>query len=94
MISEYEMVNGFPLASPCSVQIHLPGWVGCVGRYTICKVTVMGVSSPKLSILTIVNGIRFMLAPESHKACLDSIFPIVQGMVKLPRSFILIGKLL
>ena len=46
----------------------------------IYKVIALGVSSPKLSVFTIDNGIKFMLAPESHKAFLNSKFV----MVKLP----------
>ena len=52
----------------------------------------MGVSSPKLSLLTTDKGIRLMLAPESHNAFPISEFPIVQGIVKLPRSSIFVGK--
>ena len=54
----------------------------------ICNVIVVGVSSPKLSLCTIDRGIKFILAPESHKAFLNSYFPMEQGMVKLPGSFI------
>ena len=52
----------------------------------------MGVSSPKLSLLTIDKGIKLMLAPKSHNAFTISEFPIVQGIVKLPGSYIFIGK--
>ena len=52
----------------------------------------MGVSSPKLSLLTIDKDIRLMLAPESHSAFPISEFPFVQGIVKLPRSCIFSGK--
>ena len=62
--------------------------------YTICKVIVVGVSSPKLSLFTTDNGIKLMLALELHKAFLNSKFPIVQGMVKLLGSNIFSGKLL
>ena len=47
----------------------------------IYKVIVVGVSSPKLSLLTTDKGIKLMLAPESHNAFLNSKFPMVQGMV-------------
>ena len=52
----------------------------------------MGVSSPKLSLLTIDKGIKLMLALESYSVFPISKFPMVQGMVKLPGSCILIGK--
>ena len=61
--------------------------------FAICKVIAMGVSYPKLSLFTTDNGIKLMLAPESHKAFLNSKFPMVQGMVKLPGSYIFSGKL-
>ena len=61
---------------------------------TICKVIVMGVRSPKLSLLTTNKGIKLMLASESHNAFLNSKFSMVQGMVKLPGSCIFFGKLL
>ena len=35
-----------------------------------------------------------MMALESHKAFLNSYFPMDQGMVKLPGSFIFAGRLL
>ena len=46
----------------------------------IYKVIALGVSSPKLSVFTIDNGIKFMLVPESHKAFLNSKYL----MVKMP----------
>ena len=49
----------------------------------ICKLIAVGVSSPKLSLFTTDNGNKFMLAPKSHKAFLNSKFPMVEGMVKL-----------
>ena len=61
---------------------------------TICKVIAVGVSPPKLSLFTTDNGIKLMLAPESHKAFLNSKFLMVKGMVKLPGSYIFFGKLL
>ena len=67
---------------------------GCViDLSTICSVIDVGVSSPKLNLYTTDKGIKLMLAPESHKTFLNAYFPIVQGMVKLPRSFILAGRL-
>ena len=52
----------------------------------------MGVSFPKLSLLTIDKGIKLMLTLESHSAFPISKFPIVQGIVKLPGSYILSSK--
>ena len=52
----------------------------------------MGVSSPKLSLLTTDKGIKLMLASESQSAFPISEFPIVQGIVKLPGSYIFIVK--
>ena len=67
---------------------------GCaIDLSAICSVIVVGVSSPKLNLYTTDKGIKLMLAPESHKAFLNSYLPIVQGMVKLPGSFILAGRL-
>ena len=59
----------------------------------IYSVIVVGVSSPKLSLCTTDKGIKLMLAPKSHKASLNSYFPMEQGMVKLHGSFIFAGKL-
>ena len=53
----------------------------------------VGVSSPKLSLYTTDKGINLMLAPESHKASLNSYFSMEQGIVKLPGSFIFAGRL-
>ena len=51
---------------------------GCaIVLFTIYKVIDVGVSSPKLSLLTIDKGIKLMRAPESHKAFLNSKFPMV-----------------
>ena len=51
----------------------------------------MGVSSPKLSLLAIDRGIKLMLAPESHNAFPISTFLIMQGIVKLPGSYLFSG---
>ena len=59
----------------------------------IYMVIIVGVSSAKLSLFITDSGIKLMLAPESHKAFLNSTFPIVQGMVKLLGSCILTGRL-
>ena len=58
----------------------------------IYKVIVVGVSSPKLSLLTKDKGIKLILAPESHSAFPISEFPIDQGIVKLLGSYIFSGK--
>ena len=58
----------------------------------ICRVMVVGVSSPKLSLLTIDKSIKLMLAPESQSAFPISKFPIVQGIVKLLGSYIFTSK--
>ena len=50
----------------------------------ICNVIAIGMSSPKLNLYTTDKGIKLILAPESHKAFLNSYFPMEQGMVKLP----------
>ena len=55
-------------------------------------VMAVGVSSPKLSLLTTDKGIKLMLAPESHSAFPISEFLILQGIVKLPGSCIFLGK--
>ena len=52
----------------------------------------MGVSSPKLSLLTTDKGIKLMLAPEAHSTFPMSEFPSLQGIVKLPGSCISFGK--
>ena len=54
----------------------------------------MGVSSPKLRLLTTDKGIKLMLALKSHNVFPISEFAMVQGIVKLPRSCIFIGKVL
>ena len=59
---------------------------------TIYKVMVVGVSSPKLSLLAIDKGIKLILALESHSAFPISACPIFQGIVKLPESCIFSGK--
>ena len=57
------------------------------------RVIFLGVSSPKLSVFTIDSGIKLMLALESHKAFLNSTFPIMQGMAKLLGFCIFTGRL-
>ena len=52
----------------------------------------MGVSSPKLSLLTTDKGIKLMLDLESHIAFPILEFSIVQGIMKLPGSWIFTDK--
>ena len=67
---------------------------GCaIDLSAICSVIDVGVSFPKINLCTTDKGTKLMLAPKSHKTFLNSYFPIVQGMVKLPGSFILAGRL-
>ena len=63
-----------------------------IDRSTICNVMAVGVSSPKLSLCTTDRGIKLILAPKSHKSFLNSYFPMEQGKVKLPGSFIFGGS--
>ena len=58
---------------------------------SICSVIYVGVSSPKPSLFITDSGIKWMLAPESHKAFLNSTF--VQGMLKFPGSYIFTSRL-
>ena len=74
-----------------STSSRIPsGWANFLSA--ICKVMVVEVSSPKLSLLTTNKGIKLMLAPESHSAFPISEFPILQGIVKLHGSCIFSGK--
>ena len=54
----------------------------------------VGRVSPNPSSLNMDNGMRFILAPKSHKALLKMEFPMVQGIVKLPGSFSFFGNFL
>ena len=66
---------------------------GCaIDLSAIYNVIAVGVSSPKLSRCTTDRGIKFILAPKSNKAFLNSYFPMEQGMVKLQGSFIFVGS--
>ena len=40
-----------------------------------------------------VKGINEILAPESHKAFSSFLGPTLQGIMKVPGSLILVGKL-
>ena len=52
----------------------------------------MGVSSPKLSLLTTDKGIKLMLDLKSHNVFPISEFPMVQGIMMLLGSYIFTGK--
>ena len=60
--------------------------------FVICRVMAVGVSSPKLNLLTTDKYIKLMLAAESHSVFPISEFPIVHGIVKLLRSYIFSSK--
>ena len=60
---------------------------------SICRVMAVGVSSSKPSLFTTDSGIRLLLAQESHNALPIAKFPMVQGMVKLPRFCFFSGKI-
>ena len=77
--------KNFPTLISTSSRIP-SGWANVLSA--IYRVMAMGVSSPKLSLLSTDRGIKLMLAPESHKAFPMSAFPIMQGIVKLPRSYL------
>ena len=49
---------------------------------------------PSPSRLNIDSGMRLILAPRSHKVFSKMEFPIVHGIVKLPRSFSFYGNFL
>ena len=51
------------------------------------SVIVVGRASPNPRRLNMDKGMRLILAPKSHKALLKMEFPMVQWIVKLPRSF-------
>ena len=53
----------------------------------------VGFGSPRPSFLKIEKGMRFMLAPKSHKTLSKLQSPIMQGIVKLPGSFNFYGNL-
>ena len=52
----------------------------------------VGRASPNPNRLNIDSGMRLILAPRSHKAFSKMEFPIVHGIVKLPRSFSFCGS--
>ena len=49
-------------------------------------------ASPNPNHLNIDSSMRLILAPISHKAFSKMEFPIMHGMVKLPRSFSFFGS--
>ena len=71
----------FPTLINTSSKMPL-GWASVLSA--ICKVMVVGVSSPKLSLFATDKGIKLMLAQESHSVFPTSACPISQGIVKLP----------
>ena len=48
------------------------------------SVTVVKRASPNPNRLNMYNGMRFIVAPKSHKALSKMEFPMVQGIVKSP----------
>ena len=89
MITKSTGKMNFPTLT--STSSRMPS--GCaIDLSAIYNVIAVGVSSPKLSLYTTDRGIKFILAPESHKAFLNSYFPMEQGMVKLLGSFIFAGS--
>ena len=75
-------------SSSCLLDHHIFKDTLKIGQCPVCHLQVMavGVSSPKLSLLATDGGIKLILAPESYGAFLMSAFPIIQGIMKLPRS--------
>ena len=59
-----------------------------------CRVTVVGLASPNPNRLNMDKGMRLILAPKSHRVLSKIEFPILQGIVKLPRSFNFYGNFL
>src|ERR1044072_4037030 len=59
-----------------------------------CSVIIVGVTSPISSLSNIVRGIRFILAPTSHRAFSMATPSMLTGTVKLPGSFNLGGSFL
>lgn len=56
------------------------------------RVILVGFGSPHPSFFIIEMGIKFILAPKSHKALPMSTGPMEQGIVKAPGSFSLGGS--
>ena len=79
----------FPTLINTSSRIPL-GWANVLSA--IYKVMVVGVSSPKLSLLATDKGIKFMMTLESDSAFPMSACLISQGIVKLPGSCMFFGK--
>ena len=67
--------------------------LGCL-RYMFanCRVTVVGLTSPRPNFLNMDNGIKLILAPKSHNAISKIACPIVHWMVKLPGFLIFGGR--
>ena len=58
------------------------------------SVTVVERASHNPKRLNIDKGMRLILAPKSHKDLSKMVFPMVQGIVKLPGSFSFCGSFL
>ena len=54
----------------------------------------VGRASPNPRRLNMDKGMRLILAPKSHKSLSKMVFLMVQGNVKLPRSFSFCGSFL
>ena len=79
------------LSTFTSTSSITPG--GCFNDLsTSCRVTVVGLASPKPNHLKMDKGMRLILAPKSHRALLKIEFPILQRIVKLPGSFSFCGN--
>lgn len=63
-----------------------------IDRSANYRVILVGESSPKPSFWKAVLGMRVTLAPESHNARLNMIFPTSQGIEKLPGSLSFCGS--
>ena len=77
--------TNFPTLISTSSRIP-SGWANVLSA--IYMVMAVGVSSLKISLLATNRGIKLMLALESHSVFPMSAFPIMQGIVKLPRSYL------
>ena len=62
-------------------------------RSVNCKVIGVGFKISMPNFLKRVKGINEMLAPESHNSFSSFLSPTFQGIMKVPRSLILVCKL-
>ena len=66
---------------------------GCLrDLFANCKVTAIGLASPKLSFLKMESDIKLVLAPKSQRTFSKIKFPIAHGIVKLHESLSLGGN--